>query len=84
MTLNGDGDVDLVSYNPESRAVSVTAGAGAADDGVIDIDPDLVGNQGEGDTVNADVESIAGGGGADFLVGGTGPGRSPGTAATTP
>ena len=38
---------------------------------LIDIDPDLVGNQTEGDTVNAD-ESIAGGGGADNLVGGTG------------
>lgn len=72
--LFGDGGVDLVSYNPESRAVSVTAGAGVDDDGVIDIDPDMVGDQTEGDTVDSTVESIAGGGGADFLVGGTGAG----------
>jgi Ca2+-binding RTX toxin-like protein len=72
--LNGGADTDSVSYNPESRDVSVTAGAGGADDGVIDIDNGTVGNQTEGDNVAADVESIAGGGGDDILVGGTGAG----------
>ena len=41
---------------------------------MIDIDSGTVGNQTEGDTVDADVESIAGGGGDDNLVGGTGAG----------
>jgi Ca2+-binding RTX toxin-like protein len=72
--LNGGANVDSVSYNPESRDVSVTAGAGANDDGVIDVDSGTAGNQSEGDTVAADVESIAGGGGDDTLVGGTGAG----------
>ena len=72
--LNGGANTDTVSYDPESRDVSVTAGAGGADDGVIDIDSGTPGNQSEGDNVNADVESIAGGGGDDILVGGTGAG----------
>ena len=41
---------------------------------MIDIDTGTVGNQSEGDNVAADVESIAGGGGDDILVGGTGAG----------
>ncbi len=41
---------------------------------MIDIDNGTVGNQSEGDNVAADVESIAGGGGDDILVGGTGAG----------
>jgi Ca2+-binding RTX toxin-like protein len=72
--LNGGANIDNVSYNPESRDVSVTAGSGAGDDGVIDVDNGTPGNQSEGDTVAADVESIAGGGGDDNLVGGTGAG----------
>jgi Ca2+-binding RTX toxin-like protein len=74
--LNGGGpaDNDTVSYNPESRAVSVTAGDATANDGVIDIDSGTPGDQTEGDNVNSDVESIAGGSGADILVGGSGAG----------
>ena len=41
---------------------------------MIDIDNGTLGIQPEGDNVRSDVESIAGGGGDDILVGGTGAG----------
>ena len=70
--LVGNAGIDTVSYNPESRDVSVTAD-NVADDGP-DIDAGTPGIQPEGDNVHSDVESIAGGSGDDILVGGTGAG----------
>jgi Ca2+-binding RTX toxin-like protein len=72
-TLNGGADIDTVSYNPESNAVTVTAGDGIANDGVNDVDPGPAVVP-EGDNVNSDVENISGGSGSDNLTGGTGPG----------
>jgi Ca2+-binding RTX toxin-like protein len=72
--LVGGTGTDSVSYNPESRAVSVTTSDGLANDGVIDVDPSTLGNQSEGDNVSSDVESISGGSGNDFLEGGIGAG----------
>ena len=55
----GAGTLDFVDYGARATAVTVTIGAGAADDGAA----------GEGDDVQGDVERIRGGSAGDTLTG---------------
>jgi Ca2+-binding RTX toxin-like protein len=60
-TIDGGPGSDLVSYSTRNAPVSVTLGAGAND-----------GEADEGNNVQADVERITGGKGADTLTGNSG------------
>ena len=56
-SIHGDEGNDTVDYSSRSGALTVTVGVGSEDDG----------ENGEGDTVAADVENVVGGSGNDTL-----------------
>ncbi len=66
--LDGGTGIDSVSYSSRTANVAVTIGAGA-NDGTIDTDPLVLGNQSEGDNVFAGVEQVTGGKGDDTING---------------
>jgi Ca2+-binding RTX toxin-like protein len=55
--IHGGDGVDVVDYSVRTAALTITVGAGSADDG----------EQGEGDTIEADVENVTGGSGNDTI-----------------
>ncbi|WP_309233804.1 hypothetical protein [Conexibacter sp. W3-3-2] len=67
-TFDGGDGVDRADYGERTQALNVTLGDAAANDGVVDVDPNTVGNQGEGDTIT-NTEAVVGGTAADTLTG---------------
>lgn len=65
---DGGAGFDTADYSYETRALSVSLD-GLTNDGVIDVDTGLVGNQNELDTVQNTIEAVVGGSGNDTLIG---------------
>ncbi len=66
-TLTGGAGIDTASYGARSTAVRVALDT-LRNDGAIDVDPAVTGDQAEGDYIAPSVENATGGSGADVLT----------------